>query len=170
MYAQDALQEGTKLSIHELSQGASRSLANVFSAVAGASVKKITISDPYCGAQVNQKRLEAFIKTFRQLVASIDRFDIVCRETRDRDGYIEFYLDVERRVDSLLRDKGFLNREVRVVPLKGATKSFHDRQIDVVTVSSDGCDELHRYFLTGGIDYLMDENAETKVFHISMTV
>ena len=170
VYAQDALQEGTKLSIHELSQGASRSLADVFSAVAGATVKKITISDPYCGAQVNQKRLEAFIKTFRQLVASIDRFDIVCRETRDRDGYIEFYLDVERRVDSLLRDKGFLNREVRVVPLKGATKSFHDRQIDVVTVSPDGCDELHRYFLTGGIDYLMDENAETKVFHISITV
>ena len=54
--------------------------------------------------------------------------------------------------------------------LKGMSKTFHDRQIDVMTVSSDGCDELHRYFLTGGIDYLMDKGAETKVFHISISV
>lgn len=73
-------------------------------------------------------------------------------------------------MDGLLRDKGFPNRDVRVVPLRGAAKSFHDRQIDVLTVSNDGCDELHRFFLTGGIDYLMDENAETKVFHIQIAV
>lgn len=77
-------------------------------------------------------------------------------------------MDVERRMDGLLRDKGFQNRDVRVVALKGSAKSFHDRQIDVLTVSNEGCDEFHRFFLTGGIDYLMDENAETKVFHIQI--
>ena len=97
-------------------------------------------------------------------------FDLICKESRDRDGYVEFYLDVEKRLDELLRDKGFPNRDVRVVPLKGATKTFHDRQIDVLAVSADGCDELHRFFLTGGIDYLMDENAETKVFHIQLAL
>ena len=54
--------------------------------------------------------------------------------------------------------------------MKGASKSFHDRQIDVLTVSADGCEELHRFFLSGGIDDLMDKNAETKVFHVRLTV
>lgn len=126
--------------------------------------------DPYCGVQASQKRLEAFIKTFRALVGTIDRFEIVCKEARDRDGYIEHYLDVEMRMDKLLQEKGFLNRDVKVVPLKGSAKHFHDRQIDVVTVSADGCDELHRFFLTGGIDYLMDENAATKVFYIPVAL
>jgi hypothetical protein len=73
-------------------------------------------------------------------------------------------------VDYLLRDKGFENREVTVMPLKGTAKTFHDRQIDVLTVSCDGCDELHRYFLTGGLDFLMDDGAETKVFYIRISV
>lgn len=167
-YKTDVLQEGAKLTVHDLKKGELRNLADIFSPVAGVIVKKLIISDPYCGAPVNQKRLEQFIKSFRSLVPSIDRFEIVCKELRERDGYIECYLDVERRVDGLLRDKGFPNRDVRVVPLRGAAKGFHDRQIDVLTVSGDGCDELHRFFLTGGIDYLMDENAETKVFHIEI--
>ena len=36
----------------------------------------------------------------------------------------------------------------------------------MLTVSKDGCDVLHRYFLTGGIDYLMDLRTATKVFSI----
>ena len=167
-YSDDILREGAKLAVHELHKGDARNLETVFAPVLGAAVKTIVIADPYCGAQINQRRLEEFIKSFRKLVASIDRFEIVCRETRDRDGSIDFHLDVERRLDHLLRDKGFPNRDVRVVPLKGATKSFHDRQIDITTVSADGCDEHHRFFLTGGVDYLMDENAETKVFYIQV--
>lgn len=169
-YPTDSLGEGKKMTIHELRKGEVRKFTEIFASVAGTTVKKITLADPYCGAQANQKRLEGFIKTFRQLVTSIDRFDLICKESRDRDGYVEFYLDVEKRLDELLRDKGFPNRDVRVVPLKGATKTFHDRQIDVLAVSADGCDELHRFFLTGGIDYLMDENAETKVFHIQLAL
>lgn len=169
-YDQNVLQEGSKLSIHELQPGDPRGLAEIFAPVAGAMVKTLTINDPYCGARSNQKRLESFIKTFRTLVGTIDRFEIVCKESRDREGDIEHYLDVEMRIDNLLRDKGFLNRDVKVVPYKGSAKNFHDRQIDVVTVSADGCDELHRFFLTGGIDYLMDESAATKVFYIPIAV
>jgi DEAD/DEAH box helicase/Helicase conserved C-terminal domain/Domain of unknown function (DUF1998) len=168
--ARDVLEEGAKLAIHELHKGVPRDFAALFQAVSSATVKKLTIYDPYCGALINQKRLEEFIKMFRRLVSSIDRFEIVCKETRDRDGDVEFYLDVERRVDYLLRDKGFENREVTVMPLKGTAKTFHDRQIDVLTVSCDGCDELHRYFLTGGLDFLMDDGAETKVFYIRISV
>jgi hypothetical protein len=167
-YAQNVLFEGARLAVHELHKGIPRLLADVFAPVAGAIVKTITIYDPYCGALVNQKRLEAFIKAFRQLVTSIDRFELICKATKDRDGHVEHHLDVERRLDELLRDKGFSKRDVKVCPMKSAAKSFHDRQIDVLTVSADGCDELHRFFLTGGIDYLMDENADTKVFYIQI--
>jgi hypothetical protein len=169
-YDATVLEEGSKLVVHELRQGDPRTLVEIFAPVAGAAVKQLTLYDPYCGAQVSQKRLEAFIKTFRALVGPIEKFDIVCKETRDRDGYIEYCLDVEMRIDKLLRDKGFLNRDVKVVPIKGAAKNFHDRQIDVVTVSVDGCDELHRFFLTGGIDYLMDESAATRVFYIPVAL
>ena len=170
-YGQNALHEGSKLAIHELRQGDPRTLTEIFSPVAGTSVKKLTVYDPYCGAQVNQKRLEEFIKTFRTLVGAIDSFDIVCKEMpRDRDGYAEHPLDTELRLDKLLQDKGFVNRDVKVVPLKGSARRFHDRQIDVLTVSADGCDELHRFFLTAGIDYLMDENAATKVFYIPVAL
>jgi hypothetical protein len=91
---------------------------------------------------------------------------IHCRETRDKDGYVEFYLDVERHVDDLVKSIGFENRDVQVSPLKGTARTFHDREIDVLTVSNHGCDVLHRYFLTGGIDYLMDKRTATKVFSI----
>ena len=57
-------------------------------------------------------------------------------------------------------------RQVQVSPIKGSARTFHDREIDVLTVSKDGCDVLHRYFLTGGIDYLMDLRTATKVFSI----
>jgi hypothetical protein len=53
-----------------------------------------------------------------------------------------------------------------VAPLKGPRKAFHDREVDITTVSADGCEQLHRYFLTGGIAYLMDERAETRIFCI----
>jgi hypothetical protein len=53
-----------------------------------------------------------------------------------------------------------------VRPIKGTARTFHDREIDVLAVSRDGCDVLHRYFLTGGIDYLMDKRSATKVFSI----
>jgi hypothetical protein len=169
-YEQSSLQEGSRLAIHELSQGQARDLSAIFSPVVGAVVKTLTIYDPYCGAQSQQNKLEEFIKSFRTLVSTPERFEIVCKETKDRDGYVEHYLDVEMRLDKLLESKGFQNRDVRVVQLKSRVKNFHDRQIDVSTVTSDGCDELHRFFLTGGIDYLMDANAETKVFYIAVAI
>jgi len=160
--------EGTRLEVHELRMGMPRHLTDIFGAVAGAMVKRIAITDPFCGARANQPGLEAFIKTFRKLVTAIARFEIVCKETTDRDGHVEFHLDVEVRLDKLLRDKGFDDRLVRVVPLRSAGKTFHDRQIDVVAIDAEGCETLHRYFLTGGVDYLMNENADTRVFHIQV--
>lgn len=35
----------------------------------------------------------------------------------------------------------------------------------VKVVDMSGCSSTHRYFLTGGIDYLLDTRSDTRVFH-----
>ena len=122
-------------------------------------MKELVIRDPYCGAANHRLKLKVFLEALTTILGTVDHLAIHCRETRDKDGYVEFYLDVERHVDDLVKSSGFINRHVQVSPLKGTARTFHDREIDVLTVSNDGCDELHRYFLTGGIDYLMDKRA-----------
>lgn len=69
--------------------------------------------------------------------------------------------------DSCLSEFGCRRRQGKIQrPVRGAGKSFHDREVDIVTVSDDGCESLHRYFLTGGVDFLMDERAETRIFYL----
>ncbi len=70
------------------------------------------------------------------------------------------------RLERLIKSLTFKKYDVSVALAKGAGKGFHDREVDIISVSADGCEELHRFFLTGGIDYLMDQNATTRVFHV----
>lgn len=167
-YGLDALREGERMAMWELHEGEQRKLDDIFAPLKGAYVKRLEIRDPYCAAPVNVGRLEAFLRYARSAAASIEYLNVRCRETKDRDGYVEFYLDVERRVDNLVKSMGFENRDVEVIPLKRSSKSFHDREVDIKTVTQDGCEEVHRYFLTGGIDYLMNERVQTRVFYIRL--
>jgi len=167
-YGLDALREGERMAMWELHEGEQRKLDDIFAPLKGAYVKRLEIRDPYCAAPVNVGRLEAFLRYARSAAASIEYLNVRCRETKERDGYVEFYLDVERRVDNLVKSMGFENRDVEVIPLKRSSKSFHDREVDIKTVTQDGCEEVHRYFLTGGIDYLMNERVQTRVFYIRL--
>ena len=47
----------------------------------------------------------------------------------------------------------------------GRNRTFHDRELSFDCADASGCEVTHRYFLTGGIDYLIDERSDTKVFH-----
>jgi len=165
-YAADAMAEGDRMAIWELQAGEDRDLPTIFRSVAGAYVKELVIRDPYCGAANHRFKLKVFLEALTKILGTVDHLTIQCRETRDKDGHVEFYLDVERHVDDLVKSIGFENRDVQVRPIKGSARTFHDREIDVLTVSRDGCEVLHRYFLTGGIDYLMETRAATKVFSI----
>jgi hypothetical protein len=49
--------------------------------------------------------------------------------------------------------------------LKGNSRAFHDHEVDIVTVNAEGVDEKHRFFLTGGVEYLMNTHAETRIFY-----
>jgi len=165
---QDVLREGEHMSLWELHAGEKRDLANIFSVVAGCWIKDLVIRDPYCGARPNRGKLKSFLSAIKLLVGEIQHAAIHCKENRDKDGDVEFYLDVERHVDDILISLGLNNRDVEVRPLKGGGRTFHDREIDITTVTDDGCETAYRFFLTGGIDYLMDERCETRVFCVQL--
>ncbi|MCA8197868.1 DEAD/DEAH box helicase [Burkholderia vietnamiensis] len=167
-YGVDALKEGERMGMWELHEGEPRKLDHIFAPLKGGYVKRLEIRDPYCAAPANVGRLEALLKYAKSAAASIEYLNIRCRETKERDGYVEFYLDVERRIDGLVSSMGFENRDVEVIPLKRSSKSFHDREIDITIVSEDGCEEVHRYFLTGGVDYLLNERVQTRVFYLRL--
>ncbi len=156
------------MSLWELHAGIPRDLKAIFAPVADAHVKDMILRDPYCGAKPNRGKLQRFLSELKAMAGAIEHVAVHCKECRDKDGDVEFYLDVERQVDSLITSIGIENHDVAVAPLKGGARTFHDRQVDITTVSKDGCETTHRFFLTGGIDYLMDERTETRVFYVQL--
>ena len=85
---------------------------------------------------------------------------------RQRDGtdYVANRLEVAYQVERVLDESGISKGEAFVKEL-GRNRTFHDRELTVVAVDQSGCTSTHRYFLTGGIDYLLDERSDTRVFH-----
>jgi hypothetical protein len=166
--SKEVLSEGARMGLWELHSGEARDLKAIFAPVVGAHVKDLILRDPYCGAKPNRGKLQRFLIELKTLAGTIEHLAVHCKEYRDKDGDVEFYLDVERHVDNLITAIGIENRDVKVAPLKGSGRTFHDREMDITTVSDDGCDTTHRFFLTGGVDYLMDERAETKVFYVQI--
>jgi hypothetical protein len=164
----DVLQEGDRMQMWEFASGQARDLDDLFSAIAGQYVKEVSLRDPYCGAFKHQRKLGDFLKAIHGKAGTLKRIYVKCKEVTDRDGEVEFYLDIERRIDDLIKALGVEDRDVDVSRIGDRSKSFHDRELDITVTTNDGCDVLHRYFLTGGVDLLMNPQAETRVFYIRL--
>ena len=164
----DVLQEGGRMQMWEFASGQARDFDDLFSVIAGQYVKEISLRDPYCGAFKHQRKLGDFLKAIHGKASTVKRIFVKCKEVADRDGEVEFYLDIERRVDDLIKALGVEDRDVDVSRIADRRKSVHDRELDITVTISDGCDVLHRYFLTGGVDLLMSPQAETRVFYIRL--
>ena len=67
-------------------------------------------------------------------------------------------------IETIVRGQAIRKGEAMVKEL-GRNRTFHDREMSFETVDQSGCDSIHCYFLTGGIDYLLDQGSDTKVFH-----
>jgi hypothetical protein len=165
-YDVHVLQEGERMRMWKLSEGKAREFDDIFSVARGAYIKKLSIRDPYCGTRHHTRKLEALLKLIQEMATTLEYVFVRCREVKDKDGHVEFCHDVERRVDRIIQTAGVQKWDVEAVPLKEAGRSFHDREIDITIVSEEGCETTHRYFLTGGIDYLMDTSTETRIFYI----
>lgn len=168
VYSPEFFAEGKGMDMWELPSGEPRRLEEIFSALKGQHIKSLAIRDPYCGTARNRKKLKELTSVLMTIAATIERVDVYCSEQKERekDGsdYVEHRHDVARFVEKALAEVGLDNAEAHVKEL-GGNRRFHDRELTFQAVDQDGCTVIHRYFLTGGIDYLMDERSDTKVFH-----
>ena len=164
-YPSTLFAEGSNMSMWELPAGQRRNLPEIFAAVSGQHIKKLTIKDPYCGAPNNRRRVQELVRALTKQVLQIDNVQIYCSETRDRDGNIEHRYDVARKIETMVTAEGVTACEAFVREAGSGGRTFHDRELSFDAVDGAGCDVTHRYFLTGGVDYLLDERSETRVFH-----
>lgn len=171
-YAPEFFAEGQKMGMWEFAVGAERLLSEVFAAIKGLTIKNLVIRDPYCGTERNRQRLKQLLTFLKSHVAVIDRADVYCSEVkeRQRDGtdYVANRLEVAYQVERILGEVGIAKGEAFVKEL-GRNRTFHDRELSFEAVDQSGCGATHRYFLTGGIDYLLDERSDTRVFHSVVT-
>jgi hypothetical protein len=158
--------DGEQMVMWEYGPGQRRNLDEIFAAVNDSHVKQLTIRDPFCGNSRNRRRLKSLLAYLIGRASTIERLDVYCKEAKERDGSVEFKHDIAREVETIAAQAGIPNAEAYVKGSNEQARTFHDREIALVTVDSAGCDAEHRYFLTGGIDYLFDEKTETKVFYL----
>jgi hypothetical protein len=167
-YPPEHFAEGSSMAMWEFPVGMPRPLPDVFAAVKGLHVKRLDIRDPYCGTPLNRGRLKQLLQFLKGHVSSLERVDVYCSEvkSKERDGneYVEHRFDVARQVEGIIDELGIARGEAIVKEL-GRNRTFHDRELTFETADEAGCDATHRYFLTGGVDYLLDERSDTKVFH-----
>lgn len=96
--------------------------------------------------------------------ACVERLVVHGRELRTKDpNYRPRHLAARELTDALRRIYSGRNLLVHVQEFQ-KSRHFHDRTIDIALVDSDGCEIAYRYDLTGGIDFLLDANRETKLF------
>jgi hypothetical protein len=168
LYEASHFAEGQSMAMWEFPSGAPRLLADVFKAVEGAHVKKLVIRDPYCGVAHHRPKLQTLLEHFKKSTSAIEKAEVYCSEVkqRERDGseYMEHRFAVAQAVEKIMDELGIEKNEAFVKEL-GRNRTFHDRELTLEVTDATGCDSTHRYFLTGGIDYLLDERSDTKVFH-----
>lgn len=148
----------------ELNVGDPRDLESWFQPVIGQEINKITIKDPYCGQS------EALIELVRWLVTSakkIDELAVHAKELHKRDpGYRARHLVINSLRNSL---KEIFSGNLQVLVHEFVkSSSFHDRTIDITLVDVNGIKNEYRYDLSGGIDYLLDQDKSTKIFCYSV--
>jgi hypothetical protein len=167
-YAPELFAEGQNMDMWEFPVGAPRELAEVFSAVKGQHIKNLAVRDPYCGTERNRQRLKHLLSFLKNHVSEIERANVYCSEVkeRQRDGadYVTNRHEVAYQVERVISAAGIEKGEAVVKEL-GRNRTFHDRELTFEAVDRSGCTATHRYFLTGGIDYLLDDRSDTRVFH-----
>lgn len=160
--------QGEQMSLWEFGVGDARPLPKIFAALQGAHIKRLAIRDPYCGTERNRAKLRQLLQFLKSHVSALPCIDVFCSEVKakEKDGtdYVEHRYDVARSIEKILAELEVQSGEAFVKEL-GRNRTFHDRELTFEAVDSTGCDATHRYFLTGGIDYLLDERSDTKVFY-----
>jgi hypothetical protein len=164
-YSAEKLQGGVPIQRWEIREGEERNFKEYFELLVGAHIEQVIIKDPYCGiGNVQCGYLIKLLKTISGLAGNIKTATIHCREQNFKDPrYMAPYKIKELLNEALVKEFPALKAVIYVHNFK-TSRVFHDRSLDFHVIESDGCSVTHRYDLSGGIDYLMDKQAATKLF------
>ncbi len=150
----------------EVKAGAARNFSAYFAPTQGAHVEEIVIRDPYCGVEgFQRKALVDLLRIISQRAAAVKKLTVHCRELKKTDDRYQPAYKVQQELSGLLKSAFPSSEPIMVhVHAFARSRSFHDRSIDLKIIDQRGLETIHRYDLSGGIDRLMDERAETTLF------
>lgn len=163
VYLENKFKEGWPIELWELSAGKGRPFEKIFLSLKNAYIEEIVIKDPYCGSPNWQRNnLVNFVNILIKVAKKIEKIVVHCRELHYKDSnYESSYLikdSLKIMLESLIPS---VDIEVHSFKSKNV---FHDRSVDIKTIEQDGSSITHKFDLSGGIDKLMDDKSETKVY------
>jgi hypothetical protein len=164
-YSATNLQDGIPVQRWELNEGEERNFRDYFSVLEGAHIENAIIKDPYCGAGETQRSyLRELIQVVSEISNTLKNITIHCREQNFKDPrYTAPYKIIELLTTEISSAFPSIKPVIHVHGFK-TSRIFHDRTLDFQVVDNEGCTVTHRFDLTGGIDFLMDRNAPTKIY------
>lgn len=165
LFPNNILCEGERLNLFEFTEGQHRPISEIFSAMRGAYIDRMRISDPFCGSKRHRRKLKIFVSEVQKIAEKIIHIEVLCRELKPASDDYEHRFHVKTDIENLLGELGLTQIDVHVQSHQLPAREFHDREVDFDLIAQDGTLSNHRYFLTGGIDYLMDTRGSTRVIH-----
>jgi hypothetical protein len=148
-----------------LGAGQTRDLKAIFGMLAGVTAKTVQIRDPYClSSNENRRHLAAFIRELCGILAEPGQLTVTYRH---EDGMGASGYHQEQAVKKLLLVSGS-NIAVTFLPYRRRhpQDDFHDRLVNIIAAAPEAMAGEHSFELTGGVDRLMGERFETRVFYV----
>jgi hypothetical protein len=148
-----------------LRAGERRELREIFGGLAGARARTVTIRDPYCIAnEENRRHLGTFLAGLSGILADLGQIAVVYRFD-PRGGESE---SQQQHAAKRLLAGSLGGDRVRFIPhqRRRAQDDFHDRVVDIIVAEPTALAGEHSFELSGGIDRLMGERFETRVFYL----
>jgi hypothetical protein len=148
-----------------LKAGQPRDLRAIFGVLAGVLAKTVQIRDPYCiASDENRRHLAAFIVALCGILAEPGQVTVTYRH---EDSMAETGYQQEQAIKKLLLVSGSSTPVTFLAHRRRHPQDdFHDRLVNIIAVAPENMAGEHSFELTGGVDRLMAERFETRVFYV----
>jgi hypothetical protein len=157
--------ENAELKRWELLPGAKRNMQTYFAPISDAYVEEFVIRDPYCGCgNENRTCLRQFLEVIAQITKEIRATKILCKELHYKDPRYESLGEMKAKIQIISQGLSLGKLDVMVLPFK-KTKEMHDRYVTFKLINNQGQSSIHIFDLSGGIDHLINEKSETKIYY-----
>ncbi|MCS6922193.1 MAG: hypothetical protein NZM07_09830, partial [Elioraea sp.] len=148
-----------------LRAGERRDLREIFGGLTGAKARAVTIRDPYCIAnEENRRHLGTFLACLRDILADLGQITVVYRfDPRGGESESQQQQAAKRVLAGIVngdRLRFVLHQRRRF------QDDFHDRVVDIVVAEPAALAGEHSFELSGGVDRLMGQRFETRIFYL----